>query len=118
MFNISLTPENPKSLEGIWKSIGRAEERIFAVGLYFYDVENVASAKLMFRDQLKKSGYNHPDTLLHYRLAHDVNSVDRYKLYYTQEVGSVEITDGKYICYPNCYQTKMPSFELVDPTKP
>ncbi|KAJ2414315.1 hypothetical protein GGI10_002460, partial [Coemansia sp. RSA 2530] len=34
------------------------------------------------------------------------------------EVGAVEIKSGGYICYPNFYQTKMPCFELADPTRP
>ncbi|KAJ2881671.1 hypothetical protein H4R27_003940 [Coemansia aciculifera] len=117
MFNVNLTPENPSSLEGVWRTVGRAEERIFAVGLYFYDVENVASANLTFRDPMSLGTYHSPDRMIDFRSAHDVNSVSQHKLYYSQEVGGIEIKDGRYICYPNYYQTKMPSFELVDPTK-
>ncbi|KAJ2060532.1 hypothetical protein GGI08_003023 [Coemansia sp. S2] len=117
MFNINLTPDNPSSLEGVWQTVGRAEERIFAVGLYFYDVENIASANIMFRDPMSLGSFHPPDSLIDLRSAHDVISVSRDKLYYSQEVGGIEIKDGRYICYPNYYQTKMPSFELVDPTK-
>ncbi|KAJ1825254.1 hypothetical protein LPJ60_000095 [Coemansia sp. RSA 2675] len=117
MFNINLTPENPKSVGGQWQTVGRSTERIFAVGLYFYDVENVDSAKLMFREPVSGSEYYHPDHLIDFRSAYDVDSVSRELLYITHEVGDIEITNGRYICYPNYFQTKMPSFELLDPTK-
>ncbi|KAJ2262051.1 hypothetical protein GGI01_001838 [Coemansia sp. RSA 376] len=117
MFNINLTPDCPSSLEGMWQTVGRAEERIFAVGLYFYDVENIASVNIMFRDPMSLGTFHPPDSMIDLRSAHDVISVSRHKLYYSQEVGGIEIKDGRYICYPNYYQTKMPSFELVDPTK-
>ncbi|KAJ2736924.1 hypothetical protein IW152_000435 [Coemansia sp. BCRC 34962] len=117
MFNINLTPDSPKSVEGQWQTVGRAEERIFAVGLYFYDVENVTSAKLMFREPVSGSGYYHPDHLIDFRSGYDVDSVSRKALYITHNVGDIEIKSGRYICYPNYFQTKMPSFELADPTK-
>ncbi|KAJ2070572.1 hypothetical protein GGH13_003933 [Coemansia sp. S155-1] len=118
--SISLTPENPTHLEGEWQAIGRAEERVFAVGLYFYDVENVASPKLKFRDPVWRSLFINPRDFKDFCASHDIVSTlgPHHSCVYTQEVGEVEIKSGSYVCYPNYYQTKMPSFELADTTRP
>ncbi|KAJ2826948.1 hypothetical protein GGI24_002779 [Coemansia furcata] len=124
MASIKLTPENPTHTEGEWQAVGRAEERIFAIGLYFYDVENIASAKLKFRDPVAPIIVRLEEGLKDFCRSHVVEEGDeydltiRYQCLYTQEVGDVEIKSGSYICYPNFYQTKMPTFELADPTRP
>ncbi|KAJ2877163.1 hypothetical protein GGH93_000192 [Coemansia aciculifera] len=120
MSSINLTPENPTHPEGEWQAVGRAEERVFAVGLYFYDVENIASPKLKFRDPVSRSLFYDPNDFYDFCASHDIVSVlDPYhSCVYTQEVGEVEIKNGSYVCYPNYYQTKMPLFELADPTRP
>ncbi|KAJ2102297.1 hypothetical protein GGI09_001283, partial [Coemansia sp. S100] len=50
--------------------------------------------------------------------AYDVT--DNYETSHTfsQEFKGIEIKAGRYICYPNLYQVKVPSFTLADPTKP
>ncbi|KAJ2054654.1 hypothetical protein GGI08_004482 [Coemansia sp. S2] len=122
--SICLTPENPIQPEGEWRVVGRADERVYAVGLYFYDVENIANLKLKFRDPVTTIIFTYEKGLDDFRRSHVVEEaeVDCYKAeckqFYTQEVGEVEIKSGSYICYPNFYQTKMPSFELADPTRP
>ncbi|KAJ2060356.1 hypothetical protein GGI17_003805 [Coemansia sp. S146] len=124
MASINLTPETPMHPEGEWQAVGRAEERVFAVGLYFYDVENIASPKLRFRDPVTTPRFTHWNGYNDFCRSHDVEEAspyDRYgtyERYYTQEVGEIEIKSGSYICYPNFYQTKMPSFELENPTRP
>ncbi|KAJ2831222.1 hypothetical protein GGI24_001644 [Coemansia furcata] len=118
MSNIYLTPENPESLGYEWQAVGRAEERIFAVGLYFYDVENIASAKIKFRDTVWPKKFRNHEDYHDFCKAHDVDTDHGGSCTYTQDVGEVEIKSGSYICYPNFYQTKMPSFELADPTRP
>ncbi|KAJ2816410.1 hypothetical protein GGI24_005728, partial [Coemansia furcata] len=50
MAAITLTPDNPSRVEGDWRGVGREQEAISTVCLYFYDVENIADARLMFRD--------------------------------------------------------------------
>ncbi|KAJ2880750.1 hypothetical protein H4R27_004530 [Coemansia aciculifera] len=124
MASINLTPETPMHPEGEWQAVGRAEERVFAVGLYFYDVENIASPKLKFRDPVTTPSFNHWNGYNDFCRVHDVEEASpyarysAYKRYYSQEVGEMEIKSGSYICYPNFYQTRMPSFELADPTRP
>lgn len=49
-----LTPDNPSCASSGWQAVGRCVERIFAVCLYFYDIENIASAELMFRDPVEE----------------------------------------------------------------
>ncbi|KAJ2804017.1 hypothetical protein H4S07_004327 [Coemansia furcata] len=117
MININLTPENPTHPEGEWQAVGRAEERIFAVGLYFYDVENIAAARLKFRDPVWRKNFFNPEDHRDFCKAHDVKTDLGSSCIYSQEVGEVEIKSGSYICYPNFYQTKMPTFELADPTQ-
>ncbi|KAJ2062775.1 hypothetical protein GGI17_002163 [Coemansia sp. S146] len=125
MASITLTPENPVHPESVWQAVGRAEERVFAVGLYFYDVENIASPKLKFRDPVTTKTFSYMEALDDFCRSHVVVEEAeedyykaRYKHLYSQEVGEVEIKSGSYICYPNFYQTKMPSFELANPTRP
>ncbi|KAJ2060050.1 hypothetical protein GGI17_003986 [Coemansia sp. S146] len=124
MASIALTPENPIQPEGEWRVVGRAEERVFAVGLYFYDVENIANPKLKFRDPVISKPFYYANGLKDFCRSHVVEEADEndllaeHRRLYSQEVGEVEIRSGSYICYPNFYQTKMPSFELADPTRP
>ncbi|KAJ2862634.1 hypothetical protein GGH94_004151 [Coemansia aciculifera] len=116
--SINLTPENPAHPEGGWQAVGSAEERVFAVGLYFYDVENIASLKLKFRDPVGARKIVNMGAKLEFCIAHNIDEDYGDGCLYTQEVGEIEIKSGSYICYPNFYQTKMPSFELADPTRP
>ncbi|KAJ2861084.1 hypothetical protein GGH94_005121 [Coemansia aciculifera] len=118
IFNINLEPEKPAHPEGEWTFVGRKEERIFAVGLYFYDVQNIASANLMFRDQVGGDHFDSQDDMQEFCATHDVDDSSTWACLYSQPVGGIEVKAGTYICYPNSYQTKMPSFELTDKAKP
>ncbi|KAJ1669786.1 hypothetical protein GGF38_001987 [Coemansia sp. RSA 25] len=125
MASFYLTPENPVLPEGEWQAVARSEERIFAVGLYFYDVENIASPKLKFRDPVASHTFSHANGLKDFCRSHVVElehedehcTYEHFKYLYTQEVGEVDIKSGSYICYPNFYQTKMTSLKLEDPTR-
>ncbi|KAK5665536.1 hypothetical protein QVD99_007882 [Batrachochytrium dendrobatidis] len=48
--NIQLTPSKPKYNEGNWHIEGPINESIVATGLYYYDVENITTPKLDFRE--------------------------------------------------------------------
>ncbi|KAJ1820403.1 hypothetical protein LPJ60_003233 [Coemansia sp. RSA 2675] len=118
MTSINLIPENPTFADGRWQAMGRGKERIFAVGLYFYETENIASAKLKLRDPIMSHIFESQEEEDNFCKAHNV-TVDSYgsrKL--VQEFEGIEIKAGRYICYPNLYQAKMPAFTLADPTKP
>ncbi|KAJ2058274.1 hypothetical protein GGI17_005142 [Coemansia sp. S146] len=118
MSSINFTPKNSAHPEGGWQTVGRADERIFAVGLYFYDVENIASPKLKFRDPVGARKIVNMGAKLEFCIAHNIDKDYGDGCLYTQEVGEIEIKSGSYICYPNFYETKMHSFELADPTRP
>ncbi|KAJ2696795.1 hypothetical protein H4218_004376 [Coemansia sp. IMI 209128] len=117
MARISLTPESPTHPGKEWQAVGRFEERVFAVGLYFYDVENIASPRLEFRDPVGKRNIINMGTKLEFCLAHDIALDYGNGCLYSQEVGDIEIKSGDFICYPNYYQTKMPMLELADSTR-
>ncbi|KAJ2700752.1 hypothetical protein H4218_001841 [Coemansia sp. IMI 209128] len=74
IFNFNLTPDNPKSFEGEWQAVGRAHERIFAVGLYFFSVENIANASLMLREPLQAISFYCERDVESFYLSHDVAS--------------------------------------------
>ncbi|KAJ2073590.1 hypothetical protein GGI13_000810 [Coemansia sp. RSA 455] len=118
MASIDLTPDNPSCASGKWQAVGRCFERIFAVCLYFYDVENIASAELMFRDPVEGKLFKSVEEKEEFYRSHIVENGFMYGCRYSQEVGGIEIKAGRLICYPNFYQTMMPAFELADPTKP
>ncbi|KAJ2794273.1 hypothetical protein H4S07_006803, partial [Coemansia furcata] len=90
MASIVLTPENPDHSPYYsghkWQAVGRAQERIFAVGLYFYDVENIAWLRLMFRDPVGGKEFNDSHELKKFSsVLEDVNE-DAHGCKYTQEV--------------------------------
>ncbi|KAJ2018222.1 hypothetical protein GGI14_002448 [Coemansia sp. S680] len=118
MTNIDLTPDRPTHDEGRWQAMGRADERIFAVGLYFYEIENVVNARLKVRDPVAGQSFKSHEEREEFCKAYDVT--DNYETSHTfsQEFKGIEIKAGRYICYPNLYQVKVPSFTLADPTKP
>ncbi|KAJ2105822.1 hypothetical protein GGI16_002191 [Coemansia sp. S142-1] len=120
MSNVELTPENPNYSDKIWRLAGLANERIVATCVYFYDVANIAPACLRFREAISSWDFEADN--------HDVNSVvkvygldenlvhDAY--FVSQEVGDVDIKDGRCLVFPNIYQNKMPELKLDDSTKP
>ncbi|KAK5666805.1 hypothetical protein QVD99_006443 [Batrachochytrium dendrobatidis] len=111
--NIQLTPSKPKYDEGNWHIEGPINESIVATGLYYYDVENITTPKLDFREAV---------SWCHYKIASytdwkDVYDTDRESLQ-NQYIGSLELPNGRCVVYPNRYQHKEQSFELADPTQP
>ncbi|KAJ8322670.1 hypothetical protein O5D80_008212 [Batrachochytrium dendrobatidis] len=111
--NIQLTPSKPKYNEGNWHIEGPINESIVATGLYYYDVENITTPKLDFREAV--SWY-------HYQGASDMYWKDVYGIDqespHSQYIGSLEVPNGRCVVYPNRYQHKEQSFELADPTQP
>ncbi|KAJ1960083.1 hypothetical protein GGI12_003993 [Dipsacomyces acuminosporus] len=124
MSNIELTPDNPVYEGGNWHVEAMANERIIATGIYYYDVENITESKLEFRESVDEEvGYEQDDDN-GVRQAYDIydgrEDVDRHyegvKL--VQPAGSVEVRNGRCICFPNVYQHLVSGFKLADPTKP
>ncbi|KAK5669156.1 hypothetical protein QVD99_003566 [Batrachochytrium dendrobatidis] len=112
--NIQLTPSKPKYNEGDWHIEGPRNESIAAIGLYYYDVENITTPKLDFREAVNSSYYEMP-ACVYWKDVYDI--VER-KSSKNQYIGSLELPNGRCVVYPNRYQHKEQSFELADPTQP
>ncbi|EGF81720.1 hypothetical protein BATDEDRAFT_10195 [Batrachochytrium dendrobatidis JAM81] len=111
--NIQLTPSKPKYDEGNWHIEGSANESIVATGLYYYDVKNITTPKLDYREAVDRF----------YQVASDMYWKDVYGIINresrrNQYIGSLELPNGRCVVYPNRYQHKEQSFELADPTQP
>ncbi|KAJ8326658.1 hypothetical protein O5D80_005386 [Batrachochytrium dendrobatidis] len=110
--NIQLTPSKPKYDEGNWHNEGPINESIVAVGLYYYDVENITTPKLDFREAVNRFDQRASGT--YWKDVYDINLESPRSQY----IGSLEVSNGRCVVYPNRYQHKEQSFELADPTQP
>ncbi|KAK6098491.1 hypothetical protein MT418_8432 [Batrachochytrium dendrobatidis] len=111
--NIQLTPSKPKYDKGDWHIEGPINESIAAIGLYYYDVENITTPKLDFREAVDRFERRKASEMYW----EDVYDTDRESLR-NQYIGSLELPNGRCVVYPNRYQHKEQSFELADPTQP
>ncbi|KAK5665542.1 hypothetical protein QVD99_007888 [Batrachochytrium dendrobatidis] len=110
--NIQLTPSKPKYDEGNWHIEGPINESIVATGLYYYDVENITTPKLDFREAVNRFDQRASGT--YWKDVYDINLESPRSQY----IGSLEVPNGRCVVYPNRYQHKEQSFELADPTQP
>ncbi|OAJ44487.1 hypothetical protein BDEG_27709 [Batrachochytrium dendrobatidis JEL423] len=111
--NIQLTPSKPKYDEGDWHIEGPINESIVAIGLYYYDVENITTPKLDYRVAVYCFDYQGASDMYW----KDVCDIDQESPR-NQYIGSLELPNGRCAVYPNRYQHKEQSFELADPTQP
>jgi hypothetical protein len=107
--------------KGSNKMQGMSNEHIIATSIYYYDVENVTSAKISFRneafldeEELQYGQSDHRGLELTFGAAEgglqDAKAV--------QTLGSVLTPDGRIIAFPNTLQHKVHPFSLEDKTKP
>ncbi|KAJ2886643.1 hypothetical protein H4R27_000506 [Coemansia aciculifera] len=119
MSNIELTPEKPDYDGGNWHVEAMANERIIATGIYYYDVENIAESNLQFRESVNEDISYEQHDHRGLALAYGMYEEDIYGgLPLDQEIGHIEIKNGRCIVFPNIYQHQVSSFKLADPTKP
>ncbi|KAJ8329934.1 hypothetical protein O5D80_002120 [Batrachochytrium dendrobatidis] len=111
--NIQLTPSKPKYDEGNWHIECPINESIVATGLYYYDVENITTPKLDFREAVDRF-----DQIASEMYWKDVYGIINRESPRNQYIGSLEALNGRCLVYPNRYQHKEQSFELADPTQP
>ncbi|KAI1749122.1 hypothetical protein F4782DRAFT_514666 [Xylaria castorea] len=122
MVSIELTPEKPSNPVGSWHVEGQMNEHICATALYYLDSENVTTSDLSFRMQT--------DPYLNEKDEYEVGQ-DQYdwleRVHGTwlgfngvcvQNYGSVETPEGRFLAFPNVFQHRVSSFQLLDPTKP
>ncbi|KAK5665466.1 hypothetical protein QVD99_007814 [Batrachochytrium dendrobatidis] len=111
--NIQLTPSKPKYDEGNWHIEGPINESIVATGLYYYDVENITTPKLDFREAVDRFEYQIASEM-YWKDVYDIDLESPRNQY----IGLLELPNGRCAVYPNRYQHKEQSFELADPTQP
>ncbi|EGF81582.1 hypothetical protein BATDEDRAFT_24123 [Batrachochytrium dendrobatidis JAM81] len=112
--NIQLTPSKPKYDEGNWHIEGPINESIVATGLYYYDVENITTPELDFREAVDRVDRQKASDMYW----KDVYGIIDLESPRSQYIGSLEVSNGRCVVYPNRYQHKEQSFELADPTQP
>ncbi|KAJ2062167.1 hypothetical protein GGI17_002627 [Coemansia sp. S146] len=120
MSNIELTPENPECESEDWRVEAMANERIIATGIYYYDVANVAECNIAFREKVSEDIDSEQDDWRGVGLAYGINEEDGDEydgVPLTQNIGLIEIKQGRCIVFPNTYQHQVSSFKLADPTK-
>ncbi|KAJ2751495.1 hypothetical protein GGI19_004446 [Coemansia pectinata] len=120
MSNIELTSEKPTYGGKSWSVAGLDNERIIATGIFFYDVVNIAPCSLKFREPLNayhsasKANYYHA-----IRFAYDINGdLSGRPARVSQELGDVDIKDGRCLVFPNTYQYTMPRITRELTSKP
>ncbi|KAJ2751652.1 hypothetical protein GGI19_004341 [Coemansia pectinata] len=120
MSNIELTVKRPIYGGEDWSIAGLANECIIATGIFFYDVANIVPSSLLFREAFCAWDFEAD--------RHDIQSVvnvygieqDRLEEggLVSQELGSIDIKDGRCLVFPNIYQYKLSELELADKTQP
>ncbi|KAJ2898069.1 hypothetical protein GGI21_004890, partial [Coemansia aciculifera] len=103
-----------------WDLSGTANECIIATGIFFYDVTNIAESSIEFRESFSpwdfEADHLDEDTISR------VYGIDKEDMEngepLSQEIGGVDIKDGRCLVFPGVFQHKMPGFELVDKSKP
>ncbi|KAJ2062102.1 hypothetical protein GGI17_002669 [Coemansia sp. S146] len=121
MSNVELTPENPIYGGVAWRLAGLANERIIATGVFFYDVANIAQSSLIFREAISHLDFeadNSFDTASMVKVYGPDEELVDGEYYLTQEVGGVDIKDGRCLVFPSIYQHLMLELRLEDSTKP
>ncbi|KAH9264306.1 hypothetical protein BASA83_012198 [Batrachochytrium salamandrivorans] len=113
--SIHLTPDKPRYNGGSWRIEGTTNESIVATCLYYYEMENITSSKLSFR-QAVWYGFVYEQS--DYRYWEDVYGISNEETETNQHLGSLNALPGRCIVFPNMLQHKVMPFELANPSKP
>ncbi|KAJ2813792.1 hypothetical protein H4S07_000412, partial [Coemansia furcata] len=118
MSSIEVDSARPAYGGNDWSVAGLENERIIATGIYFYDVANVAPSSLQFREALCSWGFEADQ--FDVNAVANVYGVDGDRLVVcdivSQELGTIDIKDGRCLVFPNILQYKMPQLNLADKT--
>ncbi|CEH16006.1 Protein of unknown function DUF4246 [Ceraceosorus bombacis] len=114
--SVELTPDKPKYEGGSWHLEGTPREKICGTGIYYLENENVTTPTLEFRQ------YAGPDDVCHYQQdlydhLEAVYGFDNETSGQNQHLGCISTSEGRGICFPNCWQHRLSPFELSDKTK-
>ena len=117
--SIELSPERPHFEGGGWHLEGMLNEHICATAIYYYDVANITTARIAFRQTAAldsmKMRYEQDD---HEPLAQIFGCQSLTGEPAIQEIGSVATPEGRMIAFPNTLQHRVEPFELQDMTQP
>ncbi|KAJ2741665.1 hypothetical protein GGI20_005026 [Coemansia sp. BCRC 34301] len=120
MSNIELTPNRPIYGGKDWSVAGLGNERIIATGIFFYDVANISPRSLQLREALCSWDFVAEQFDLYsvvkaYGI--ELSGPIREGHLISQELGDVEIKDGRCLVFPSILQHKVPELKLVDRSK-
>ncbi|KAG4067751.1 hypothetical protein HA402_005523 [Bradysia odoriphaga] len=102
--NIHLTPGQPEYPGGSWHIEGMANERIVALGIYYYSSNNITESRLNFQHAVQERYYDQND--------HAANRQGHYQI-----IGSIVTKEGRCIAFPNTLQHQAAPFKLEDSTR-
>ncbi|KAJ2460937.1 hypothetical protein GGF42_000525 [Coemansia sp. RSA 2424] len=121
MSSIELTSKMPIYGGKDWSVAGLDSERIIATGVFFYDVVNVSQRSLQFREalcswQVEAEQFDIDSVVKAYGI--ELSGPIQEGHLISQELGPVEIKNGRCVVFPSILQYKMPELKLADRTKP
>jgi hypothetical protein len=127
--SIELTPDKPSYEGGSWDVDGMLNEHIAATAIYYYDVSNLTTASVSFRQATMMDADNLSfEEDLSEALAAvfgipNVESMEaslEYSEQYStlQKIGSISTPEGRLLAWPNTLQHKFEPFQLADDGKP
>ncbi|PYI05144.1 hypothetical protein BO78DRAFT_470851 [Aspergillus sclerotiicarbonarius CBS 121057] len=120
---IELTPDNPTySGDAHYRTEGLRNDRIAATSLYVVEAKNVTQARVAFEHEDKVHAgeleCQVPDAIA------TILDVDEWEIFEERPpralhaFGSIPITEGRLLSWPNTYRSKQESFGLVDSSQP
>ncbi|OTA98836.1 hypothetical protein M426DRAFT_17054 [Hypoxylon sp. CI-4A] len=126
LVNIHLTPEKPKYDGGVLRTEGALNERIVAIALYYYDMDNITESRVAFAHEMSR--------LMFFDIAGQTEQSDLTRWLGTQDEsdeefegdeelsydkpGSVVARTGRMVAFPNAFHYQEKPFRLQDPTRP
>ena len=126
MQSIQLGPERPCYDGSDWTLEGLLNEHIIANSIYFFDVENVRDLAVSFRVQAGVTvSFPAPPGSEHRRRMTSMYAMDDLVNHdgddiipHMQTLGSVTVSEGRFIAFPNTLQYRMGPVKLLDSSKP
>ncbi|KAJ9475624.1 hypothetical protein PHBOTO_005699 [Pseudozyma hubeiensis] len=116
--SIELSPDKPQYAGGSWHVEGMMNEHIVATSILYYDVENVTTARISFRQNADLDDENfeyEQDDHGPICVVFGTDSLrDEAKL---QQLGSVATPNGRLLAFPNTLQHRVEPFELIDKSR-
>lgn len=123
--SIELTPEKPSYEGGSWDVDGMLNEHIAATSIYYYDVSNLTTTRVSFRQATMMDAENLSfEGDLSDALAAVIGipnaesmeaSLEHSEQYSTlQKSGSISTPKGRLLAWPNTLQHKFEPFQLAD----